>query len=42
MALRQMVKNSGELGIAEALLHLKIVDIQKSKKSHAELATIMS
>lgn len=38
MALRQMVKNSGELGIEEVLLYLKIVDIQESKKSHAEIA----
>lgn len=33
-----MVKNSGELGLAEGLLYLKIVDIQESKKSHTEIA----
>lgn len=27
-----MVKNSGELGIVEGLLYLKIVDIQENKK----------
>lgn len=38
MALRQMVKNSGELGIEEGLPYLKIVDIQESKKCYAEIA----